>query len=556
MSTKAFGDYYSYQHCLNLLTKRKEGLTPREFLEDAKEQSFYYRETSDQAGDFKWAERILEGIYRYHGELGDAPEGKSNIIECHGTASKARYKIKAGTELPFNPSLSETVSVLTLAADSLKHKILPGSEESLRSLYPLVSQSKSNKLKSLYTIKDAGYEVVIPDMQESVLKDVESALDRRSPISFDYANATRHVDPYGLFVYGKVFYLVGYERYKSGVTEKVMTGMHRTYALHRMSDTQIHTNSSFAMGANKDFSLDDYLSSDAGKFFNGGSECKVTLKFKKNHSGTHKFVDEYQLSKCQTVEFEDENHYVVNAVAHDCLDFRKWLVTNASNVEIVSPLHIRDRVINDLKKAANTYSVFDMPDKRRAKSDENEQPIEDHCHSLRMLESECLVLDTETTGLDNPEIVELSIVDSSGEILFDSLIKPKQPMSEKASMMTGITNEMLADANSWEDVYPQVKRLLQGKPIAAYNSDFDQKVINIACSNLGLPPIEADFHCVMKEYARYRGEWNNQYKSYKWHKLSAAIDHERVKADLPYHRALNDTYLTLELMKVMSASYR
>ena len=43
--------------------------------------------------------------------------------------------------------------------------------------------------------------------------------------------------------------------------------------------------------------------------------------------------------------------------------------------------------------------------------------------------SDFVVLDTETTGLDSrAEIVEISIIDKHGNTLFDSLIKPKNPI--------------------------------------------------------------------------------------------------------------------------------
>lgn len=357
MSKKAFGDFYSYLHCLNLLSKSKDGLTPRQFLEDVKEQPFYYRSSSNAVADYKWSERILEAIYKYHGDYGCGPSNQTNIIECIGTASKAVYKIKDGKVLDFNPGISESISVLTLVEDDLFDKFLPTKGDKLKSVLSLVSDAKGSRVKDLYSCRSATYDIIEPDVEYSVLKDVEQSLDNRCPLSFDYNDARRDVDPYGLFVYGKVFYLIGMERYKSGETNKVMTQDYRTYAIHRINNTEVHTNMSFAMGVEKDFSLEDYLFSKSGQYFNGGLDCSVTLKMKKNRLGQNKFVDEYKLSECQEILSQDEQHYFLKAKARDCLDFEKWLVANAKTVEILTPEYIREKVIRYLQRGMKNYAI-------------------------------------------------------------------------------------------------------------------------------------------------------------------------------------------------------
>ena len=53
-------------------------------------------------------------------------------------------------------------------------------------------------------------------------------------------------------------------------------------------------------------------------------------------------------------------------------------------------------------------------------------------------------LDTETTGLGpEAEMCDLGIVDGSGRILFNSLIKPTKPIPADVSLVHHITNEMV-----------------------------------------------------------------------------------------------------------------
>ncbi len=47
-----------------------------------------------------------------------------------------------------------------------------------------------------------------------------------------------------------------------------------------------------------------------------------------------------------------------------------------------------------------------------------------------------LILDTETTGLSNPEVIQIAIINLDGDILLDSLIKPTIPIESEAIAFT------------------------------------------------------------------------------------------------------------------------
>ena len=66
--------------------------------------------------------------------------------------------------------------------------------------------------------------------------------------------------------------------------------------------------------------------------------------------------------------------------------------------------------------------------------------------------SDVLILDSETTGLGGTaELVELAIIDTTGKVLFDELIKPTVSVPLDASRIHGITDSVLrkARANTW-----------------------------------------------------------------------------------------------------------
>ena len=66
------------------------------------------------------------------------------------------------------------------------------------------------------------------------------------------------------------------------------------------------------------------------------------------------------------------------------------------------------------------------------------------------------VLDTETTGLKDAEICQIAIIDHTGEVLFNTLVKPVKPIPSDAVRVHGITNEQVQNAPSWAEVAPKV----------------------------------------------------------------------------------------------------
>lgn len=100
-----------------------------------------------------------------------------------------------------------------------------------------------------------------------------------------------------------------------------------------------------------------------------------------------------------------------------------------------------------------------------------------------ILETEYVVYDTETTGLDgdNDEIIEIGAVKIKNGVIceqFQTLIKPNNPIPASATEINNITNEMVADAPSGDVAIRDFYRWTRGATLVAYNISFDQKFIN------------------------------------------------------------------------------
>ena len=163
-----------------------------------------------------------------------------------------------------------------------------------------------------------------------------------------------------------------------------------------------------------------------------------------------------------------------------------------------------------------------------------------------------IVLDTETTGLDETaEIVEISAINHLGEVLLDSLVKPTKPIPSSATAIHGITNEMVANAPTYDEIHSKVLALLEQGPCYIYNSSYDTRLIRqtAALHGLSFDSSKYSFWCVMEDYAH---EFNQGY----WEKLIYAYSHaldvtKNERINLKAHRSLADCYMTLEVVHLL-----
>ena len=174
----------------------------------------------------------------------------------------------------------------------------------------------------------------------------------------------------------------------------------------------------------------------------------------------------------------------------------------------------------------------------------------------RMGRDDVLIFDTETTGLDGAaEIVELSIIDTAGNVLYDELVMPKGNIPVAASRVHGIDRDMLqaAGARSWHDHHSEVMRILRSaKTLLAYNIDYDVRLLRQTIDQHTLPAAQLpEQDCVMRAYAEHRREPGAR-GGYRWHKLQDALEHEGVHVQGQAHRALADCLATLEIARVLA----
>ncbi len=103
-----------------------------------------------------------------------------------------------------------------------------------------------------------------------------------------------------------------------------------------------------------------------------------------------------------------------------------------------------------------------------------------------LLDNEYVVFDLETTGFNaanGDSIIEIGAVKlKHGEIVdkFDMLIKPPQPISERITNVTSITNEMVEDCPNEETAVKEFIKWAGDLPMVAHNAKFDTSFIEQA----------------------------------------------------------------------------
>ena len=174
----------------------------------------------------------------------------------------------------------------------------------------------------------------------------------------------------------------------------------------------------------------------------------------------------------------------------------------------------------------------------------------------KLRQGNALVLDTETTGLDNSaEIVQIGIVTLEGETLFNSLIKPARARRwPEAQRVHGIAPADVIDAPAMGEVAEALRGIMHGRPVAIYNAKFDSRMLwqSINAHEAGDSYAwmqNQEWACVMEAYAAYWGR-PGRYGSYRWQKLGDACRQQGVRV-VAAHDALGDARLTAALIRAV-----
>lgn len=164
-------------------------------------------------------------------------------------------------------------------------------------------------------------------------------------------------------------------------------------------------------------------------------------------------------------------------------------------------------------------------------------------NSLLSFPNDFTVVDLETTGLDSTfdEIIEVGAIRvRNGNVTdtFNSLIKPEEEIDEFITEITGITNEMVADAPSISKVLPNFLSFVGDDIIVGHNVSFDVNFLYDIYFKLSEKYFSNSYTDTLRLSRRLLPEL-------KHHRLKDLIKYFGIDVK-KQHRSLNDCQSTLE----------
>ncbi|GHE72670.1 exonuclease domain-containing protein [Roseivirga thermotolerans] len=160
------------------------------------------------------------------------------------------------------------------------------------------------------------------------------------------------------------------------------------------------------------------------------------------------------------------------------------------------------------------------------------------------------IVDIETTGSSaaHGKITEIAIIIHDGKRVVDeyqTLLNPEQHIPSNITALTGIDNEMVADAPRFYEVAKDIHLLLEGHIFVAHNVNFDYSFIKKEFQELG-----ANFSMPKLCTVRLSRKVFPGLKSYS---LGRLCDHFGIKNEAR-HRAMGDARATAILMDKILAN--
>jgi DNA polymerase-3 subunit epsilon len=160
-----------------------------------------------------------------------------------------------------------------------------------------------------------------------------------------------------------------------------------------------------------------------------------------------------------------------------------------------------------------------------------------------------VILDFETTGL-SPDVgdraIEIGAVRLvNGEVTerFQELMNPGRRVSAFIEDYTGITNEMLVDADTCGAVMGRFADFIGDDNLIAHNASFDKRFLDAELARINRV-YGGEFSCSLLLSRRIFQDAHS-------HKLGELVRYSNIKSDGGFHRALYDSEMTAKVWMKM-----
>jgi DNA polymerase-3 subunit epsilon len=160
-----------------------------------------------------------------------------------------------------------------------------------------------------------------------------------------------------------------------------------------------------------------------------------------------------------------------------------------------------------------------------------------------------VIFDFETTGLSpnmGDRAIEIGAVRlTNGEVSehFQALMNPGMRISGFIEDYTSITNEMLGDADSCEQVMDRFADFIADDNLIAHNASFDMRFLDAEFERIGRT-YRGDYSCSLLLSRRIFQDAHS-------HKLGELVRFANIESSGDFHRALYDSQMTAKVWMAM-----
>ncbi|MDK2050936.1 3'-5' exonuclease [Aliarcobacter butzleri] len=201
------------------------------------------------------------------------------------------------------------------------------------------------------------------------------------------------------------------------------------------------------------------------------NENNKKIESPKNVQNTNNFIlEEYKKeSQKQYLNFTQKEMLRTYYLKYSNITNRQVTESNITNRQVTESKKYNTKVIKPLKNVIKKGIVG------------NHKVLT----GKKTIKSSFIVIDIETTGLHSirDEIIEIGAIkieniNSTQHKTFQAFIKPKKAIPEFITNINGITNEMVENADSIEEVLEEFLDFIEDYPLVGHNIDFDIKFLN------------------------------------------------------------------------------
>lgn len=126
---------------------------------------------------------------------------------------------------------------------------------------------------------------------------------------------------------------------------------------------------------------------------------------------------------------------------------------------------------------------------------------------------------TESDSVEDDAIISISITDASGDVVYETLLKPEGIVSNEILAKHDLETSSLFNAQPYAVIRETLIKLLSSKDVYAWNYDKQRTLFEKLDKKYNMPPHEWRGNSVSHQYARYIGEHEDDKPGYQMQKL-------------------------------------